>query len=282
MAVPRKQGRRYKLLALDIDGTLLTTQGEITPATQAALRRARDAGMIVTLATGRRLSTTAPYARALGIDVPLIVQSGAQIVEAATAEVLYRNPLPAGRVAEAVRLAVEEGAQPILYENRAVEQHLLIGPPEHDSAPLRRYVTERPGLVRRLSYEELAAVEATLELAIIDSLPLVTRLAKRVTLAHCRTIVSYSAGLDSYFLEVFHATCSKGEALRQLAQRLGIQMSEVVAVGDNYNDREMIELAGLGVAMGNAEPEIIAAADRVTHSNDEDGIAALVMSLIEA
>ena len=89
------------------------------------------------------------------------------------------------------------------------------------------------------------------------------------------------AGLDSYFLEIFHATSSKGEALRHLTRHLGIAMSDVVAVGDNYNDREMLEVAGLGVAMANAEPEIIAIADRVTRSNDEDGIAALIDDLLD-
>lgn len=280
MSVADDSKRRYKLLALDIDGTLLTTAGEITPATHAALHRAREAGIAVTLATGRRLSTAGHYSAALGITLPLILQSGAQIVDPASAEVLYRNPLPGGRAAAVVRITVEEGVQPILYENRAVDQSLLIGPPEYDSPPLKRYILERPGRVQRLSYDELAAVEAPLELAVIDALPAAQRVAARVTLAHCRTLISYSTGLDSYFLEVFHATCSKGEALRHLAQRLGIAMSEVIAVGDNYNDREMLEAAGLGVAMANAEPEIIAVADQVTRSNDEDGIAALIDDLL--
>lgn len=274
--------RRYKLLVLDIDGTLLTSQIEISPGTRLALQRAASAGIAVTLATGRRLSTTAPYARELGLTLPVILQSGAQIVDPVSGAALYRNPLPRDEVADGVRLLVDAGLQPILYENRAVDQHLITGPEQFDSPPMRFYATEQPRLLRRLSYEELARVEEPLELAAIHDLDRIKPAAARVTMAHCRTLISYSNALDSYFLEVFHATCSKGEALRVLTRQLGLTMDEVVAVGDNYNDREMLELAGLGVAMANAEPEIIAVADHVTRSNDEDGIAALVDLLVDA
>ena len=280
MAVADGRDRRYKLLVLDVDGTLLTSQAQISPRTHAALDRAREAGVAITLATGRRLATVRPQLADLGITLPVILQSGAQIVDLAGGEVLYRNPLPRDEVATAVRLTVAEGLQPILYENSALVQHLLTGPAAYDSPAMRRYAMARPDLVRRLSYDDLAQVEDPLELATIDDLSKVTPLAGRSTLAHCRTLISYSAALDSYFLEVFHITCSKGEALRHLTGHLGLAMSDVVAVGDNYNDREMLEVAGLGVAMANAEPEILAVADRVTGSNDEDGIATLVDELL--
>lgn len=282
MAVADGRDRRYKLLVLDVDGTLLTSQAQISPRTRAALDRAREAGVAITLATGRRLATVRPQLAELGITLPVILQSGAQIVDPASGEVLYRNPLPHDEVATAVRLTVAEGLQPILYENSALVQHLLTGPAAHDSPAMRRYALARPDLVRRLSYDELAQVADPLELATIDDLPKIRPLAGRLRLAQCRTLISYSAALDSYFLEVFHVSCSKGEALRHLTGRLGLAMSAVVAVGDNYNDREMLEVAGLGVAMANAEPEILAVADHVTGSNDEDGIATLVDELLVA
>jgi Cof subfamily protein (haloacid dehalogenase superfamily) len=271
---------RYKLLALDVDGTLLTSRGTISPATQAALVRARARGLLITLATGRRLATVRQQVEELGIQSPLILQSGAQIVDPRGGEALYSNPLPPGQAAAAVRIAVEEGVQPILYEDRAVAQHMLIGPREWDSAPMGPYVAARPALVRRLPYDELAATGEALQLAVIDRLPVVRRVAARLQLAHCRTLVSYSATLDAYFLEVFHEKCSKGEALRHLASSLGIPLGQVVAVGDNYNDEEMLRVAGLGVAVANAEPEILAVADKIVPSNDEDGIAALVDELL--
>ncbi len=276
MAMPR-----YKLLALDVDGTLLTSRATISPATRAALGRARARGMLVTLATGRRLATVQAQVDDLGIALPLILQGGAQIVDPRSGEALYSNPLPPAQVSAAVRIAVEEGVQPILYEDRVLEQRLLLGPPERDSPPMGPYVAARPELVRRLSYEQLIATGAALQLAVIDALPAARRVAARLRLAHCRTLVSaYSAGLDAYFLEVFHETCSKGEALRHLASYLDIPLAQVVAVGDNYNDEEMLRVAGLGVAMANAEPEILAIADKVVPSNDEDGIAALIDELL--
>lgn len=271
---------RYKLLALDVDGTLLTSRATISPGTLAALDRARARGMAVTLATGRRLATVMPLADQLGITLPLILQGGAQIVDAHAGTVLYSNPLPRAWVADLVRIAVMEGVQPILYEDRAVTQRLLTGPAARDSSPMAPYMAARPELVRRLSYEDLAATDGALQLAVIDALPAVRRVAARLLVAHCRTLVSYSATLDAYILEVFHETCSKGAALRHLASSLGIPLSAVVAVGDNYNDEEMLRAAGLGVAMANAEPEIRAIADMIAPSNDEDGIVALIDELL--
>jgi Cof subfamily protein (haloacid dehalogenase superfamily) len=267
-------------LVLDIDGTLLTSSGAVAPSTASALERAREAGMMVTFATGRRLTTVAPLCRELGITLPVVLQTGAQIVEPETGKVLYRNPLPRGEVAAAVRWLADEGLQPIVYENSALGQRLFTGPIERDSAPMSYYTRGFPQLLQRLSYEELATIEEPLEIATINHLELVAPVAARLDLAGCRHLISYSSALDSYFLEIFHATCSKGEALRHLCARLGLSMAEVVAVGDNYNDREMLEEAGLGVAMANAEPEIIAIADRTTRSNDDDGIAALVDDLL--
>jgi Cof subfamily protein (haloacid dehalogenase superfamily) len=236
----------------------------------------------VTLATGRRLSTARAQIAALGITLPVVLQTGAQIVDPTTGQLLYCNPVPRADAAAAVRLLVAQRLQPILYENTVRDQHLFIGPPEYDSPALRLYIAERPDLVRRLGYDDLVQVDAPLELAAIDALEALEPAAAQVTSVHCRTLLSYSPRLDAYFLEILHASCSKGDALQRVAQRLGIAMSEVIAVGDNYNDREMLQMAGLGVAMANAEPEILALADHVTASNDEDGIAHLVDQLLVA
>jgi Cof subfamily protein (haloacid dehalogenase superfamily) len=270
----------FRLLVLDIDGTLLTSAGAVAPSTASALERAREAGMMVTFATGRRLTTVAPLCRELGITLPVVLQTGAQIVEPESGKVLYRNPLPHDEVATAVKWLVNEGLQPIVYENSAVGQRLFTGPIERDSAPMGYYTRGYPQLLQRLSYEELAAINEPLEIATINDLERIAPAAARIELVGCRHLISYSPNLDSYFLEIVHATCSKGEALRHLCSMLGLTMAEVVAVGDNYNDREMLQDAGLGVAMANAEPEIIAIADRTTRSNDDDGIAALVDDLL--
>ncbi len=270
----------YKMLVLDIDGTLLTSAGTVAPSTKSALARAQQAGMLVTFATGRRLATVALLCRELGITLPVVLQTGAQIVEPETGKVLYRNPLPRDEVAAAVRWLVEEGLQPIVYENGALGQRLFTGPIERDSPAMSYYTRGYPHLLQRLPYDELAAIEEPLEIATINDLALVAPAAARIELAGCRHLISYSATLDSYFLEIFHATCSKGEALRHICDMMGLSMADVVAVGDNYNDREMLQDAGLGVAMANAEPEIIAIADRATRSNDDDGIAALVDELL--
>ena len=119
-----------------------------------------------------------------------------------------------------------------------------------------------------------------LELAVIDELPPLQLVIPRLTMAGCRTIISYSGTLDCYFMEIFKASCSKGDGLRWVADYCGVEMSETVAIGDNFNDVEMLQAAGLGVAMGNAEPEIVKYADVVTLTNDEDGVAAVLEQII--
>lgn len=275
---------RYKLVALDIDGTLLNSESALSERMRSAVRAAHDAGLIVTLATGRRYVTTRHFVRELNLREALILQTGALIVDPHTGQPLHENPLPPGAAEEALRIIVSQGLQPIIYQDAVHEQHLYTGPQEHDSRGASAYFAGNPDTVRRLPHEQLLHAEgvggAPLELAVIDDLPPLERAVPLLQLAGCRTIISYSGNLDSYFMEVFGATCSKGEALARLAGWRGLTLADTVAVGDNYNDVEMLAMAGLGVAMGNAVDEVRAHARASTLTNDEDGAALVIEQIL--
>lgn len=266
--------RPIRLVALDVDGTLLDPREAIRPRVREAIRTAMEAGCLVTLATGRRFVGAQAIAVELGLPLPLILHGGAVIQDSASGAVIYQDPHEPETVEAVVRLLVGQGRQPIVYQSPALGGGLYSGPPERDSPGVRAYERARGPLVR-VSDHELAAVRQALGIATFDERPdELRRLARHVaeipgtaTLVSFWTLVSYEA------LEVFRAGCSKATALAHLAAAHGVGMDEVMAIGDGLNDCEILAAVGLGVAMGNACPEARAAARVQVGTNEQDGVA---------
>ncbi|MDD2421257.1 MAG: Cof-type HAD-IIB family hydrolase [Heliobacteriaceae bacterium] len=257
--------REIRLVAIDLDDTLLTPELTITPAVQAAVQAAIRRGVVVTLATGRMYRSALPFACRLGLDQPLIVYQGALLKHAKTGEVLWHRPLPgelAGEVVEFLRAAN-------LHVNIYQDDHLYMtqfGSAGRDYVRLARVPVS---LVR--DYQPLlAAGQVTKVVGIGD--PAV--LADLVGDARKRwgedLFVTRS---KPQYLEFMHRNAGKGPALAFLAGRLGIKRAETLAIGDSYNDLDLLAYAGLGVAMGNAPAEVKAAAHWVAPTNREDGVA---------
>lgn len=268
-----------RLLVLDIDGTLLDPAGQLTPPTVTAVRAAVAAGCVVTLATGRRFRTAKPIADALGLELPILVQNGALIKDSLTGEVLYHRHLDRAAAAVAVEYLWRAGAQPIVYENAFAGERVSTGPAERDNPVSAAYFARNRDYVRSATLEELLPAEPPLEVAAVDDAGRLRALA--LGLAHpdfrlITTTYTSSAG----FLEVLAAGCSKAAALHDLACRLDVPIAQTMAVGDNLNDLELLAAAGLGVAMGNARPEVQAVARHVTASNAEDGVAAAIARFV--
>ncbi|HWE62399.1 MAG TPA: HAD family hydrolase [Chloroflexota bacterium] len=290
---------RYRMVVADIDGTLLDSSAKITPRVAAAIERARRAGLYFTLATGRRYVTTKPILEQVALPAdeimstaerspshdlralpPVILQTGAMVVSADGDEVLFRNPLPRADARRALVVLVTLGLQPIAYEDRVHEQRLFSGPAERDTRGARQYLSGNPHLVMRRPYEDLLPEGDPLQLAVIGDREPLDAAIPYLTMARCRTILSYSANLDSYFMEVFHKTCNKGHATELLARRLGFGMDQVVCMGDNWNDVEMLAMAGCGLAVGNAAPGIAPHARRLAPSNDEHAVAVILDQIL--
>ncbi|AEG61809.1 Cof-type HAD-IIB family hydrolase [Desulforamulus ruminis] len=265
---------RYRMLAIDLDDTLLNSRLQISPRTKEAIRRARDAGVHVTLATGRMYRSALPYARELELNLPLITYQGALIKEVATEEVLLHRPLPLELAREAVALASSQGHHVNVY----LDDNLYVGKLTPEAEKYRKIsgvpIYPVGDLVKLLDKRGVAPTKVLVvgEETAMDELgeQMLDRFGK--TLHICKS--------KPHFLELSHPEATKGHALDTLARRWDLTRDQVIAVGDSYNDLEMIEYAGLGVVMGNACPDIKAKADYITQSNEQDGVAEVIAKFI--
>jgi Cof subfamily protein (haloacid dehalogenase superfamily) len=261
-----------RLLALDLDGTLLSDRLEIHPLDRAAVEAAIDAGVAVVLVTGRTFASARPYAQTLGLRGPMINFHGAIIRDLETAQVLYRCELGV----EAQRRVLEYAEARDWHVNAYVDDEIYTARvrPEADLysrvagvayrvvGPLSRWVHAGASKMVIVEPDEGQVPGRIRELAAwLDGEARVTRSLP-------------------WFIDVVNPAVSKAAALASVAERLDVAQSEVCAIGDNLNDLEMLRWAGVGVAMGSAPPEVRAAADLVSGTPLEAGVAQAVSRLI--
>ncbi len=257
----------YRLLALDLDGTLLDRRMAISPEVRVAVAAAQQRGVLVTIATGRTFHATMPYIEALDIRDPVICYQGGAIFDSRTGAMSDAVTMSGALAAEVVRSMLETDLFCLVY----ADEKLYIA---ERRAELDFYLTFHPEGVDLVVEPELAALTETLrplkvqftaEPALVDRmLPLLEqRFAGRLSALRAH----------DHFGEFTPLGISKGNALARLATSLGIPREQVIAIGDHENDVQMIEWAGLGLAMGNAIPLAVAAADATIPSVEENGVA---------
>jgi Cof subfamily protein (haloacid dehalogenase superfamily) len=274
---------RYRMLVVDVDGTLIGRDRHVSPRVRAAMRAALDAGTLVTLATGRWFRSAQPIAAELGLELPIILHNGALVKDSLTGEVLDHCHLPLAMASAAIELIERHGLQPIVYENAFGGELMVSGPPDLDSPATARYLATKAVALRRVPRGQLALVDDPLELVVADTAERADPLLAELGEGPWRTVTSMSTLVpEARFVEILSPTCSKTNAIRHLAERCGVELAEVMAVGDNFNDLDMIEAAGLGVAMGNAPAAVRARADWVAPSVEEDGLALAIERFVLA
>jgi len=253
----------YRLVVADIDGTLVTRHREITPGVLAAVREAQSRGVRVCLATGRIWLSARPYFERLGADPPAILYNGGLVYDFRTDSVLRRIPLDH----EHARAVLE-----VLRGVPEVQPHLYAG----DRVFTGRVndLTERYRRKDSIQVEEVGDLVAFLPRDPMKILIVGARGDLERALARIRTIPLpiNTVFSEETYLEILPVGSSKGVALEFVAARLDVPLAQVIAVGDNLNDLEMLRTAGLGVAMGNAPEALRNAADVVTRTNDEEGL----------
>lgn len=261
---------KIKLVALDLDDTLLRTDLTISPRAKKAIKEAVEQGTLVTLATGRMYASALPYAQDLGLDLPLITYQGA-LVKYADGRVVHQQPLELKHAKALLKRLREYSFQINVYIN----DELYI---EEESPELERYARVCkvpyhvvPNLVEAIKTEPS-------KILVIGDADKLDDLYKELT-GDFRDIVHITKS-KSFFLEFAHPLATKGRALHSLATSLGFTAEEVMAVGDSQNDLDMIKYAGLGVAMGNAVPQIKELARYITCKNDDDGVAEAIEKFV--
>lgn len=255
-----------RLVAMDLDDTLLRDDWTISPRVVKAIQKAQAQGVKMTIATGRTPISARPYAEQLGLDVPVITYHGAMIQQVLSGDILFRCVIPSLLATEIVQDVVGRGVYAQIYlKNRVITSELNEW--SHEYTRLASVCVEEADLSILLS-QEPEGVEKILLIGEESDLDQLAPLLKQ-----CYGEKVYITKSKPRYLEITDGSVNKGVALAALAEHFGIDQSEVMAIGDSFNDLEMINYAGLGVAMGNARLEIQNRADIITTSNEEDGVA---------
>ncbi len=275
---------RYRLLALDIDGTLMNSRMELTPATQEAVRAARRAGIEVVLATGRRYSRVLPLVEPLGVTVPLVTSTGALLKDPQDHRTLYQARFSPQLLSALVQWLWRHGFDPVLCCDTFLQGFDYYCPRIGGVNPqLAEFYQKNPAAHRVLprlieapprdafcgftmgTHQEMLQLEQ----ALYEQFP-----------GQLELHVLRSPRYEGYICEIMPRGVSKWSGILYLAQCWGIPPERICAVGDDVNDVPMLRQAGLGVAMGNALPQVKQAADRVAPCHDSDGVAEVVRWLL--
>jgi Cof subfamily protein (haloacid dehalogenase superfamily) len=280
MGQQRDRSPFYRMLAIDLDGTLLRKDGTMGERTRLALQAAVQRGIRVVICTGRRFRTTLPILDELQLAVPVIVHGGLLIKDAGTHETLHYNYLSEDFVLEAVKFLKVHGVAPIVYVDLFTQGIDIYLDNERDGHPFHLKYLER----NRMNCHFVGDVSAvlcpqTIHIGALADRPSLERLNQRIERefgAPVRHLIMNNTNEEGAFLEMMSPGHSKWRALSRLIDMEGCSAEQVICIGDEVNDLEMITHAGLGVAMGNAIPAVKAVADHITRSNEEDGVAHVV------
>ena len=268
-----------RLIAIDIDGTLLDSRWQLPEANRKAIAEAVERGIEVALVTGRRFDFALPIARQLCCPLTMIVNNGA-LIKSQDGRTHLRHLLPR-ETAHSVLLATPEfRAEAAVVFDRPRENQVIFEQLDWEDPARKGYLERNREFIAQLSpladcltedpiqvmftgpVERMRAAEA-----LIRSLPIANQFALAVTEYESRNF-----GM----IDVIHPACSKGAALAEWTALRGYAREEVMAIGDNFNDREMLEFAGVPVVMGNSVPELKRLGWRETLSNDQSGVAAAI------
>lgn len=282
-----------KLLALDLDGTLLNSQGLISPRNSEAIRRAENQGVLVTIATGRRFRDARPVGLEIGLNAPLVTHNGALLKFAQSLETVAHSLISAETSREILRVGREFGGDALVSADPDGKGSLLYDRISNDNVPLQKYIQWSKRLhgdeaeEAVIHVEDLAQAIPETEVIHISFSGSCARMDRmRLTLeaelgGSVNILSTVYPRLDFTLIDVLPPDASKGVGVEKLAVLNGLGRENVMAVGDNFNDLEMLEFAGVPVIMGNADPSLLERTEfYTTLSNDESGVAEAIERFI--
>ena len=281
-----------RLIALDLDGTLLNSRGELTERNRHAIERARARGVRIALVTGRRFRDARPLALELGLDVPVIAHNGALTKHARTLETVAALLMPLEAAHAVLRTGRAAGADPLVSDDPHGAGLLVYDHISEGNHALARYIAwsrrvvgnEADAAVRRIPSLEEYLDHAPVHIAFSGTCGGMERLGEtmqRELGTSVKLLLTIYPKKDFALLDVLHPEASKGAGLEAVAAEQGLTREEVMAVGDNLNDLEMLHYAGTGVRMGNAEaPLRHIESFHATATNDEDGVAVAIEQFV--
>lgn len=282
-----------KLLALDLDGTLLDSRGKISDANREAIRAAEEKGVLVTIATGRRFRDARPVGLELELNAPLVTHNGALLKFAESLETVASSLLASETALEIVRVGKAFGGDALVSADPHGKGTLLYDRVSDDNIPLQKYihwakylhgeeaeeaVMHVPDLSDALDGHEVIHISFSGGCERMNKMAsvLAEELLDTVTI-----LPTIYPRLDFTLIDILPPDASKGTGVEKLALLNKLTADAVMSIGDNFNDIEMLDFAETAVVMGNADPELLERAEfYTTVSNDESGVAAAIERFI--
>ncbi len=267
---------KYKILALDIDGTTINSQKEITPRTLTTLRKVQEMGIKLVLATGRPtygMQFIADELQLAKYGGYILSYNGGEITQANNNRVVFQQTLPTELLPTLYHAAKDAGVEISTYDKEYVISENIHNP----------YVQHEVNLIRMkaLQVENFVAAATKarpIKCLIVGEPEKIIPVGETLNQKYSSEISAFRS--EDFYLEVVPKGIDKALSLQKLLTELNLSPSEMIAMGDGHNDLTMIELAGLGIAMGNAKTELKAIADHITLTNDQDGVATAIEKFI--
>jgi Cof subfamily protein (haloacid dehalogenase superfamily) len=274
-----------RLIAIDIDGTLLNSEFKIPAANLNALRQAHEAGIEITLVTGRRHTFAMPIAEMLGFNIWLITSNGA-VTKSMQGELFHRDLLPAATARKLLAHMEPFRSNCVLTFDSELPGALALEHADVLNASIGRWIEKNAAWIQFTSPLENALTSDPIQLMYCGTISRMRQAEAHLRQAdfqHEITVLKteYPAR-DLCLYDILNYGCSKGHAVERWATHRGIQRQQVMAIGDNYNDLEMLHFAGIPVVMANASSEMKTRGYRVTLSNDDAGVAAVIEQVLGA
>jgi len=277
--------RPIRLIAIDIDGTLLNSKVELSSENRTALQRAHEAGIEIVLGTGRRHDFALPIASSLGFDLWMLSSNGA-ITRSTRGETFHRDLLPKETAIRLARALQRYRNYMVLTFDRPAMGAIVCENHDQLYGVIQRWMEKNAPYIEYVSPIEKALTEDPIQAMFCGPIDLMERAQEH--LLACDFRAEFTLLRTQYdarnlcIVDILNAGCSKGHALERWANYRGIDRSEVMAVGDNYNDIEMLTFAGHPVIMGNASDDLKQNGWTVTLHNDESGVAAAIEQVLDA
>jgi hypothetical protein len=277
--------RSVRLIAIDIDGTLLDSKAQVPQANLDALRRAHDVGIETVLVTGRRHGFALPIAESLGFDLWIISSNGA-VTRSTHGEAFHRDLMPQATALKLCRHMYDFRDYSVITFDRDSMGAIVCDNHDRLYGVIQRWMEKNAPYIEYVSPVEKALIEDPIQVMFCGPVDLMQTAQERLTGAEfageitvLRTQYDYR---DLTIVDILNAGCSKGHALERWAAHRGLDRSQVMAIGDNYNDVEMLTFAGHPVIMGNASDDLKQNGWTITLHNDESGVAAAVEQVLDA
>jgi len=280
----------YKLVAIDLDGTLLNSYGEVSENTRKALKKAKENGTEIVLSSGRPISSTESLAVELGVDNYLISGNGAAVYDIQNQKILYDRFLTKQQVLDIAKMCEENSFFYNVYtEDEVIASSLNYNILFYHKENIKKVEEKRThiNIVQNIEeYIKQSGKEKFLKITVCDESKFIfNSIMKRLKEIQGIDVLEIAymsrkkikdgtndVDIQYYYTEITNENVNKWTAIQYLLDKLNIRPKEVMAIGDNFNDKEMIEEAGLGVAMGNSTQAIKEIADIETTTNNEEGV----------